>query len=50
MNQTTKAPDPPVVLVVDSDETALMILETKLQNQGYRVLTYLGWLGSLLPY
>jgi len=39
MNQTTKVPDPPVVLVIDSDETALMILENKLQNQDYRVLT-----------
>ncbi len=39
MNQTTKVPDLPVVLVVDNDETALMILETKLQNQGYKVLT-----------
>jgi len=39
MKQTNITPDQSTILVVDDDRTTLMVLETRLKQQGYKVLT-----------
>lgn len=39
MKQTHSTTDQSTILVVDDDRTTLMVLETRLQQQGYKVLT-----------